>query len=300
MLKSVIAEYFLLLLLLTSCGGSQSGKEGERWIKPDSVAATLEEALERPEEIRQLTLRNRLPSGAKIEAVKLIDERIGRLGNLRKLQILGLEQNSIPIEPGSLKELRILEIKGWGDSFELENTLFLRGLPKLELLILEGCGLKELPEIPQTVRVLDLSGNAIQNIDGSLSATELKKLDLSENGLRYIHIRNAKEMKELRRLDLSANDLKESPDFLNNLPALQSLSLSNNPMYRLELKESAGTSLELLELVNIPADSLPEWMLKSGRLQHLLVGMPLNEGQKERLKELDSLQLLFFDHSYKE
>ncbi|XP_077597214.1 transforming growth factor beta activator LRRC32 [Stigmatopora nigra] len=92
-------------------------------------------------------------------------------------------------------------------------------------------------DLPSGLRALDLSHNRLQNLSRRTLAdrTDLWRLDLRSNEIRFIQPGLLEAMKELEALDLSGNRLDQfaarAAVPTGRLPALRSLDLSGNGLY---------------------------------------------------------------------
>ncbi|XP_077447613.1 transforming growth factor beta activator LRRC32 [Stigmatopora argus] len=91
-------------------------------------------------------------------------------------------------------------------------------------------------DLPSGVQALDLSHNRLQNLSRRTLAdrTDLWRLDLRSNQIRFIQPGLLEAMKELEALDLSGNRLDEFARAkipMGRLSALRSLDLSSNGLY---------------------------------------------------------------------
>ncbi|XP_066111747.1 leucine-rich repeat-containing protein 26 [Saccopteryx bilineata] len=108
------------------------------------------------------------------------------------------------------------------------------------------------------VRALLLAHNRVHALPPGafVGAYALLRLDLSENGLRWVHARAFWGLDALQRLDLSANQLEAlAPGTFASLRALSDLSLADNRLVRLE--PTALGALPLLRALSLQDNELP-------------------------------------------
>jgi len=256
-IKSYIRLFPAALLLLTACGPKGPGGNTdtkERWIKNDSTYGDLLTALKSSEKCKALILRNTLPIGKSLSETKQIDERVAQLQNLHTLTIYGVAQKSLPAELASLKNLKSLQIHGYGivDS-ELTLPEDLSSLSKLKTLTISQCMLSQIPKLPPGLKRLDLSNNLMSEITPALFNSKLEFLDLSYNRLKTLPA--ISENGVMKSLDLSNNQFQTLPQGLSALSSLQFISISNNPFdmrYHAQdtLKWSKGAVRA--EAINVP------------------------------------------------
>lgn len=174
----------------------------------------------------------------------------------------------------------------------------LAGLKRLDL----SCGLKEFPreifELADTLEVLNLSGNALQQLPDDLHRlTRLRVLFASDNlftdlpesigqclALQIVgfkanqicHVPAQALPPRLRWLILTDNRIQRLPEALGDCQALQKLMLAGNQLQKLP---SSLARCEQLELVRIAANQLtqlPSWLLELPSLAWLAyAGNPL-------------------------
>uniref|UniRef100_A0A8P0SND8 Leucine rich repeat containing 26 n=2 Tax=Canis lupus familiaris TaxID=9615 RepID=A0A8P0SND8_CANLF len=115
-----------------------------------------------------------------------------------------------------------------------------------------NCSGRALPAVPaglsRGLRALLLDHNRVRALPpGAFAGADtLLRLDLRENGLRWVHARAFWSLGALQQLDLSANQLEAlAPGTFSPLSALRSLSLAGNRLARLE-----SAALGVLPLLN--------------------------------------------------
>jgi hypothetical protein len=236
------------VLVLPSCKSKEELKE--RWIKSDSVYSDLGEALAHKKQCKVLVLRNTIPSGQSISHPKSIDHTIGELAQLHTLVIYGVMQADIPAEICSLKELKTLELHGYGKvNSELVLPDCLSELSKLQSLTIHHCLLSSVPALPANLRQLSLRDNQIAEVPSSLFSLRLDKLDLANNQINAINL--TEENVYLHWFDVSHNQLTTYPSTLVLLKGLNYLSLSYNPMAAIDSMPPVPAASRA-ELVGLP------------------------------------------------
>jgi len=157
----------------------------------------LEEAMEDPDAVLKLDLRNR--------ALSEIPSEITQFTNLQVLDLSGNELTSLPSAIGSLKNLKTLKLS--------ENQF--TNVPYAV------CKLKNLKE-------LYLNGNKISKISNEINCLiNLEKLFLQNNEIISLS-KEIKNLKSLRYLYLYANKLSALPDEICELEKLQVFFIQNN------------------------------------------------------------------------
>ena len=179
---------------------SQPFKPGTITVRPLSLRAdNLENALEKPGAIRQLSLTSRGYNTFPMDILKL-----------KKLEFLDLERNllnELPAEIGSLTQLEELYL--------VENNI--QSLPAT---------LRDLTKL----RVLGLASNRFTSFPEEITALEkLEALDLSYNKLTALPS-SIGNLKNLRVLVVKNNEIKKIPPELFKLKKLEMLILTGNPI----------------------------------------------------------------------
>lgn len=136
-----------------------------------------------------------------------------------------------------------------------------------------NCSGRALPAVPvdlsPRMRALLLDHNRLHALPPGafVGAGALLRLDLRENGLRWVHARAFWGLGALRQLDLSANQLEAlAPGTFASLRALGNLSLAGNRLARLE--PAALGALPLLRALSLQDNEL------SALAPGLLAGLP--------------------------
>ncbi|KAF3820884.1 leucine-rich repeat-containing protein 26 [Mirounga leonina] len=126
---------------------------------------------------------------------------------------------------------------------------------------LVNCSGRALPAVPadlsRRVRALLLDHNRVRALPPGafVGAGTLLRLDLRENGLRWVHARAFRSLGALQRLDLSGNQLEAlAPRTFSPLRALRSLSRAGNRLARLE--PAALGALPLLHALSLQDNEL--------------------------------------------
>jgi Leucine-rich repeat (LRR) protein len=161
-----------------------------------------------------------------LDLSKNILSDVRRLGVLVELKILNLDDNNL--FAGSLQvltkltKLQNLSIAGNKLGKPAPTKIPTSSLPTVQIL----------PELPCTLKQLNLSANFFSGIPRSVvsaSLNKLEKLDLSSNQLATIpeEISNLEKLEELR---LDSNAIVSIPEAIGQLSKLKVLSLRNNQL----------------------------------------------------------------------
>ncbi len=145
--------------------------------------------------------------------IGVLSPEIGKLINLKKLDLQRNNLTSLPIEIGNLKNLQ---------SLDLEHN-------DLTNLPIEIGNLQDLQS-------LDLTANHLASLPGEIGNFQnLRSLDLGQNGLARIPIEIGK-LQNLQKLDLSLNELTSLPTEIGNLRNLRFLNLQGNNLTNLPIE----------------------------------------------------------------
>ena len=160
----------------------------------------------------------------------------------------------------------------------------LRGLKKLETILLSGNGLGRVPPV-------------------LLQLPSLKYLDLSYNLIPQVP-RKVAQLKLLEYLNLNFNNIRELPDSLAYLPKLRSLNLGSNPLMKFPVNFGNFAKLETLNLHGCQLHQLPQSVsqlrsLKKIDLSHNKITQFLNNADQESdgMRELKQLEYLDLSHN---
>lgn len=204
-------------------------------------------------------------------------EDLALLTHLEKLTIADRKLDSLSFLAGMtlLQELRITGCR-------VEDTMsFIASLPSLEKLTLSGCSLSSVAELApaRMLLELDLSNNAIGNLEALANMTALEKLDLSENAVSDLSVlAGLPQLKELdlahnavssivpltscaglTRLDISYNNVTEI-SALTNLSGLTHFAAGHNSVSDL----SPLASCTLLEYLDVSHNAVTDIAPVSG------------------------------------
>ena len=277
-MKSTLASLLLIIICCISLR-AQSFNEIMKDINSYNVFKTLEEALNKPDDVVRLDLSDNKLDETLLEAaltkfnnlreLKLsntflskIPESIGHLHNLQVLEIQHLkEQNlnltELPASIQQLKEIVYINLIG-NPNLDWSQTLtHLSKLPKLLNIALMNNSFKKLPaEITKlsSLEMIWLGQNPNLDLkDAFLKLSELEKLTqmgLGGNGHTQLPA-EISLLKNLNNLWFSGNNW-ESLEGIQRLPNLTQLSLHNCNLKIFPPAISACKKLEYLSLVDNP------------------------------------------------
>ena len=198
----------------------------------------------------------------------------GSLQTTPNLKILNLSFNNIV----SLKTDNFLKLQNLR-TLKIDNNL-IKEVPAsifpeslIELDISFNL-LKTLPENLTEIRILNVGYNQISTLNDELiNSHQLVNLNFSGNNLETFPNIN---MKNLKILDISYNNLLHIPSTLNlkNLPVLEILAISGNPLRKLDFSNLQLQSLivqNITELESINAESFANLKSTSGKCLNLTI-----------------------------
>lgn len=117
---------------------------------------------------------------------------------------------------------------------------------------------KDLLQISQQIRTLDLNTNRLQRLSDSISSFKnLKILNLNHNKLKFVSA-HLGQLEKLESLLLEDNLLETLPNELGRLSNLKTLNLSRNSFRTFPLPVCSLKSLELLDLSHNEIESIPD------------------------------------------
>ncbi len=209
----------------------------------------IDENIESLKEISRVDL-----SSKKIEA---LPEDFGLLSNLIALNLSNNRLSSLPSSMGNLTKLSNLDLRR--NSFTTLPSVIEH--MQLRSINLSSNDLHDVSALKNCfhVRVLDLSNNALKNINGCFAPdNELRTLNLASN-----LIFDMKDvfpfLNNVQRLNISENLIKEIPTTVKELLSLEELDASSN-----HIEKIADTFFELdLEDVDLSANLLTDLHLHS-------------------------------------
>ncbi|MDX2302321.1 MAG: leucine-rich repeat domain-containing protein [Microscillaceae bacterium] len=147
---------------------------------------------------------------------------------------------------------------GRGGGLDNIDFISLDGFQSLEMLDLSGKNLKsiELKKCPSLSELI-LVENQISDVSSLQSLTKLRKLNLHHNQIEDITVLH--HLKALESLDLSENQIQEiSLDFLNQLPGLNELYLSGNPIKNIPAEYFKGGRFDSSRF-DVSHPATPSW-----------------------------------------
>lgn len=171
-----------------------------------------------------------------------------------------------------------------------------------------GAGISTLPELPRGTKVLDLSGNHIQNISMPQTNPDSYKgllfLDLSKNNIALLKENDFQFLNNLQTLDLSGNQIQGvslEPEVFNGLDKLKNLTLEGNPLGSVKIRTFHFMqlfSLTYLDLSHCGISSLEKESIMIPTLEHLdLSWNKLTTFSDVMLDMVTSLVLLDMSHN---
>ncbi|MBD3350722.1 MAG: hypothetical protein GF364_04460, partial [Candidatus Lokiarchaeota archaeon] len=188
-----------------------------------------------------------------------LPECIGKMTNLRVLNLMNNQINQLPDSIGGLKKLEVIDITG--KIYFLERmqhyTNRLDRLPKsfCELEALKKCIMpfNRIKELPQNfgklknLEVINFHNNELEEIPSSFfDIPSLLEVDLSKNSIKSLPAGNVADSKDhlIKKLDLSYNKIDTIPEKTRYLKDIEDLDLSFNPLPWKDLPEEAKEKIK--------------------------------------------------------
>jgi Leucine-rich repeat (LRR) protein len=237
-----------------------------------------------------------------IRQIYILNDAIGNLESLKRLEINFSGFSSFPATVKQLKNLEILRLYNLRVDDLMNDITELR---KLKVLSIVGGHISEIPASVsqlEELEELDLSDNAFEEIPASIGGLKkLKKLILQNSSLVEI-VDNIGECENLLVLDLeNSEQLSQLPLAIGNLTRLEYLKLRSctaledlpDVFHKLE-------SLQRLDLNEANVSELPESLYKCISLRELdLFGTSIDsiDSSISNLKSLEKLNLGMTDIS---
>jgi Leucine-rich repeat (LRR) protein len=179
----------------------------------------LEEALENPDRAEVLVMRNR--------NLKILPPEIGRLHNLKSLNLGNNELTSLPREIGTLQNLEELSIEK-NQLVQLPNEIL--NLKRLRRVNLCNNRLDRFPALANSLEEIYLSNNEITEIPRWVrTLSRLTVIDLAENKIDTIP-NDVILPVTVRKIDLYHNGLRNIGSQFFLLPSLKELILEENEL----------------------------------------------------------------------
>ncbi len=182
-----------------------------------NTARTLEEALNRPEDIYYLYMINDNDS--------LLDERLSKLTNLRELDISYSNIKSIPNEISNCKKLNTIR----AEHSEIKSLP--RSLLKLKSLRTINLSNSQIIKVPRLIGQLSnlwflrLSNTNISDLPSSFeNLNNLYSLDISDNNLKSFP-KVIFTLKNIQGIALHGNQFERIPNELANLKTLRGINI---------------------------------------------------------------------------
>ncbi len=197
-----------------------------------------------------------------------LPEEIGELKNLEVLSLRGNLLQSLPVEIGNLKNLKKLDL----NKNQLKDIPAEIGkLTKLEMLILKGNKITSLPdEIGNlsNLKKIVLESNKLETLPSTIgNLINLESLYLRDNKLEDLP-EEMSQLINLQRLYIEGNKLKSFPNQILQLSNLERLALDNN-----SLESIPQMQLEKLKRLSLTKNKLQQFSSIADRNNLLLLDL---------------------------
>jgi hypothetical protein len=190
----------------------------------DHVFYSLQQAVRAP------AIANRLVITYYKRGVEHLSPKLGRLTNLKELDIACLEDlKDLPTEIGNLRKLEKLIIdNGNGCGMNISIPVSIGQLQHLKVLRLYGA--LDARDIDSPGPIRPAKGKSLPKTIADLR--NLEELDLGRNGIGAVPPQIA-SLPRLKKLGLDYNNIHEIPSFISSLKSLQELSVMANDLVKL-------------------------------------------------------------------
>lgn len=213
-----------------------------------------------------------LSHSAAMTTITELPESLGRLTQLRSLNLSGHRLKALPEGLGKLTQLQSLNV-----SFNRLEALP-EQLTHLESLNLSWNHMSKVPEAIRSfsrLKSLKLSQNEFTILPewiGQLS--RLQSLDIDELGLSSLP-GELRHLTQLQSLDIGGNKLTLLPEWLSELVKLTKLDLGNNQLEHLPLWLGLLRQLEVLHVWMNPLLDIPNSLIELPVLRHFSFNSPV-------------------------
>jgi len=195
--------------------GANAWNELRGWLIGHKAIA---ENVSAPEEIKRLDLSNR--------GLASVPDSLGMLHNVIALNLGHNQLTDLPATLASMTMLGNVDLRrnAFDRIPDVLSELPIRSLNLSGNRLPDACGLQEY----KALRVLDLSGNELQSMEGCLSnPNELRTLNLSSNFIKDVSSLFP-QLETVERLNLSGNVISAVPSSIGSLASVVELNLSDN------------------------------------------------------------------------
>lgn len=202
--------------------------------------------------------------------LKYLPDEAVKEGTLEKVRTADLARNRIVALPPTIRHWSAVQTLNASENHLAELPKEIATLTELTKLILTGNRLKQLPDtlgdmnlkelkcdgnqlpglpdtfggnIAATLEELDVSGNSLQSLPGSMcSLRALTRLLVQQNQLKALPLQaqSGEGLSKLQYINAADNKISSIDTGTLQLPALSELWLKGNPMDRLVLQQTTG------------------------------------------------------------
>ena len=178
-----------------------------------------------------------------------------KIGQLGKLEVLDIHENTITALPETVEGLKRLRVLNVGQNqltelpFEILCTLPLREIiaPKNKL---QGALIPATVDKLDTLQELDVVGNALTSLGEKLTLPALKTLSISMNRIK--NLPDVSSWQSLLTLSAEDNSISEFPLGFTELKNVRNVDLTGNNISRLDEKIGLMDSLFTFRIANNP------------------------------------------------
>ncbi len=234
----------------------------------------------------------------RIEECKIINipEDIGKLKNLKIIEIVDTELEELPNSICELKELKELILN--------ENKIKkiperIGDMENLEVLNLDENKIKKLPLSLGSLislKILRLEDNEIENVDVICDLINLEKIYLSNNKINELPLKIG-NLKKIKKFSASNNGLESLPKSFKNLKDMISLKLDRNKFKKIPKSIKSFENLKVIVFDANKIRVIPDFIGDLYSLKHIEFSNNNISVIPESMGNIDGLEVLFLDNN---
>lgn len=278
---------------------------GETFLQMTTPFYSIEQAMQKPDSIFRLDLRNQKLAAFPKEILqfknlnelwlsknqlKEIPTEIAQLSNLQSLDVSNNVLTTLPESIKTLKNLKKISLTNNPQIDESQVINLLTQLPKLQSLEMNFCKINTLPasiNLMKQLKDLQMTGNELENLPDEIGdLANLEFLVVNRNKLTTLPDGIGK-LQKLQLLYADSNQISQIPPQIGALKRLYVLRLHYNQLTSLPDQISELQGLEKLYLSNNQLKVISPQLKRLTTLQDLTVDKNrLEAAEKETIKKL--------------
>ncbi len=286
---TIICNSVRLILLIAfvawMCTACKPSSKDTKYVKQEGVYGSISEAVAHKEECHTLIIRNLQPDGTVKENPERLNERITELFKVKKLIIYGIADNEIQRyfeQLTSMEELTVIYAINRNAAVSVNG---LSKLTKLTSLHLEDLQLQEIPELPTSLRKLNLKNNLVNSHQlEKIPKNSITHLNLNFNPLKVMPKSFKINFKELEVLELEYCELYEFPENILEINSINELNIASNVISTVPNEIHLLRSLKKLNLFNCPIVEMPSSIFEIEPLETLWLPSSISSAWVDSLK----------------